>query len=161
FYNLNFFHDWYYDSGFDELAGNAQESNYGRGGLEGDSIKAEAQDFSGRNNANMTTPADGARPRMQMFLFDGFRPSSTPAPKINIATAAAATGGLTPGDITLVGTAAFGATFFNPSGEIVRASPDVSGCNVPNNAVGKIVFIDRGVCAGGFAEKAQNAQLGG
>ena len=40
FYNLNFLHDWFYVSGFDEQSGNAQASNYGRGGVEGDSIKA-------------------------------------------------------------------------------------------------------------------------
>ncbi len=37
FYLNNFLHDWFYDSGFDEAAGNAQLRNYGRGGVEGDS----------------------------------------------------------------------------------------------------------------------------
>ena len=32
FYDLNFLHDWYYDVGFKEVDGNAQLSNYGRGG---------------------------------------------------------------------------------------------------------------------------------
>ena len=50
-------------------AGNAQTNNYGRGGLGNDSIFAEAQDFTGTNNANMFTPADGQRPRMRMFLW--------------------------------------------------------------------------------------------
>ena len=67
FYVNNFLHDWYYDAGFDEAAGNAQTNNYGRGGLGNDSIFAEAQDFAGTNNANMTVPADGARPRMRMY----------------------------------------------------------------------------------------------
>ncbi|WP_141326745.1 myxosortase-dependent M36 family metallopeptidase [Myxococcus sp. AB025B] len=70
FYVVNFLHDWFYDSGFDEAAGNAQDTNFARGGLDGDSMKAETQDFQGRSNANMETPADGARPRMQMFVFD-------------------------------------------------------------------------------------------
>ena len=60
---VNWLHDWYYDAGFDEAAGNAQTDNYGRGGLAGDNIKTQAQDYSGTNNANMQTPADGARPR--------------------------------------------------------------------------------------------------
>ena len=34
-------------------------------------IRAEAQDYSGTNNANMSTPADGGRPRMQMYVFGG------------------------------------------------------------------------------------------
>ena len=33
FYMINYLHDWYYDAGFDEAAGNAQTSNYGRGGI--------------------------------------------------------------------------------------------------------------------------------
>ncbi|MEO5724149.1 MAG: M36 family metallopeptidase, partial [Ilumatobacteraceae bacterium] len=71
FYNVNFFHDWYYDKGFDEKAGNAQADNYGRGGIANDAILAEAQDYSGKNNANMSTPSDGAKPVMQMYVFDG------------------------------------------------------------------------------------------
>src|SRR3546814_8665534 len=67
----NGLHDWWYDHGFDEQAGNAQTSNYGRGGVEGDAISAQGQDSSGRNNANMATPADGGSPTMQMYLFDG------------------------------------------------------------------------------------------
>ena len=35
FYDLNFLHDWFYVSGFDEKSGNGQASNYGRGGIEG------------------------------------------------------------------------------------------------------------------------------
>ena len=71
FYVNNWMHDWWYDSGFDEAAGNAQADNLGRGGVEGDVLLAEGQDFSGVENANMMTPADGASPVMQMFLFRG------------------------------------------------------------------------------------------
>jgi MYXO-CTERM domain-containing protein len=71
FYVINWMHDWYYDSGFNEAAGNAQVDNYGRGGLGGDPILGEAQDYGGTNNANMSTPADGASPRMQMFPWSG------------------------------------------------------------------------------------------
>src|SRR3954467_1189053 len=35
FYDVNFFHDWYYDAGFDEASGNAQDDNLGRGRLGG------------------------------------------------------------------------------------------------------------------------------
>src|SRR5205085_10138535 len=44
FYNVNFLHDWYYDSGFNEVSGNAQLSNYGRGGLQNDSMNAQSGD---------------------------------------------------------------------------------------------------------------------
>jgi len=71
FYVNNWLHDWYYDSGFDEASGNAQQNNYGRGGIEGDPLHAEAQDASGINNANMSAMSDGESPRMQMFVWNG------------------------------------------------------------------------------------------
>src|SRR3546814_1442961 len=61
FYMNNWLHDWWYDHGFDEQAGNAQTSNYGRGGVEGDAISAQEQDSSGRNNANMETDRKDTR----------------------------------------------------------------------------------------------------
>jgi large repetitive protein len=69
FYLNNYFHDWWYDHGFDEAAGNAQVDNLGRGGAAGDPIHAEGQDASGTDNANMATPPDGISPRMQMYIF--------------------------------------------------------------------------------------------
>jgi hypothetical protein len=71
FYMNNWLHDWWYNHGFDEAAGNAQTTNYGRGGAEKDAILAQGQDASGRNNANMATPGDGSPPVMQQYLFDG------------------------------------------------------------------------------------------
>ena len=69
FVDNNYYHDYWYNSGFDEASGNAQANNYGRGGLGGDPIRAEAQDYSGTDNANMQTPADGTSPIMQMYVF--------------------------------------------------------------------------------------------
>jgi extracellular elastinolytic metalloproteinase len=69
FYLVNWLHDEWYKHGFNEASGNAQTDNYGRGGAAADSLKAEGQDQSGTDNANMSTPADGGRPRMQMFRF--------------------------------------------------------------------------------------------
>ncbi|MDP3856999.1 MAG: M36 family metallopeptidase [Stagnimonas sp.] len=73
FYINNWLHDWWYVHGFNEEAGNAQTSNYGRApdAAEGDPINAQGQDASGRSNANMATPADGSSPTMQQYLFDG------------------------------------------------------------------------------------------
>jgi hypothetical protein len=79
FYTTNFLHDWFYDPGFDEASGNAQASNYGRGGIESDRMVVEAQDYGAFGNANMLTPADGAPPRMQMYLFQ-----HAPFPLVNI-----------------------------------------------------------------------------
>src|SRR6185295_8255601 len=53
-----------------EASANPQLDNYGRGGAAGDPIRGEAQDYSGRNNANASTPADGRSPRIQMYLWD-------------------------------------------------------------------------------------------
>ncbi|MDY7227080.1 myxosortase-dependent M36 family metallopeptidase [Hyalangium rubrum] len=157
FYVTNFLHDWFYDYGFDEAAGNAQADNYGRGGVAGDSLKAEAQDFSGLNNANMSTPADGGRPRMQMYLF-------TPNVEISLKV-------LSPASIARAystNTAAFGPLSFEVTGQMVLVQDAgggslTDGCEVPfaNAAAvsGKIAVIDRGTC--GFAIKTKNAQDAG
>lgn len=69
FFFNNIMHDFAYGLGFTESAGNFQTNNFGRGGAGNDSVRAEAQDGSGTNNANFGTPPDGSRPRMQMFIF--------------------------------------------------------------------------------------------
>jgi hypothetical protein len=69
FYFNNIMHDFSYGLGFTETARNFQTNNFGRGGTGNDSVRAEAQDGSGTNNANFATPPDGQRPRMQQFLF--------------------------------------------------------------------------------------------
>ena len=68
FYWNNIIHDVWYNYGFDEVSGNFQEENYGRGGSGSDYVYAEAQDGSGTCNANMSTPSDGGNPRMQMYV---------------------------------------------------------------------------------------------
>jgi Fungalysin metallopeptidase (M36)/Secretion system C-terminal sorting domain/Fungalysin/Thermolysin Propeptide Motif len=69
FYWNNIIHDVSYLYGFDEVAGNFQVNNQSRGGAGNDAVNAEAQDGGGTNNANMSTPADGSAPRMQMYLW--------------------------------------------------------------------------------------------
>jgi extracellular elastinolytic metalloproteinase len=69
FYFINIAHDYTYRLGFTESAGNFQTNNFGRGGTGNDSVRGEAQDGSGTNNANFSTPPEGSRPRMQQFLF--------------------------------------------------------------------------------------------
>lgn len=70
FYTANLVHDLYYRYGFDEVAGNFQQYNFGRGGEEDDAIIANAQDGSGYNNANFMTPPDGQNGRMRMYLWN-------------------------------------------------------------------------------------------
>ncbi|MBQ0732695.1 M36 family metallopeptidase [Aquimarina celericrescens] len=74
FYWNNIMHDVWYQYGFDEASGNFQENNYGKGGAGSDSVNADAQDGSGTNNANFSTPGDGGNPRMQMFLWNRTSP---------------------------------------------------------------------------------------
>ncbi|MCA9013164.1 MAG: M36 family metallopeptidase, partial [Planctomycetaceae bacterium] len=69
FYWNNVIHDVLYNYGFDETAGNFQFNNYGKGGIGGDQVEADALDGSGVNNANFATPPDGISGRMQMFEF--------------------------------------------------------------------------------------------
>ena len=69
FYWNNLMHDMAYLYGFTETARNFQSNNQGRGGTGNDYVLAEAQDGGGTNNANFSTPADGGKGRMQMYLW--------------------------------------------------------------------------------------------
>jgi large repetitive protein len=152
FYLINWLHDFWYDAGFTEPTGNAQDNNLGRGGQDRDAMNAEAQDNAlggSRNNANMSTPADGIPPRMQVFIWDG---------KADRTLAVA-------GRNPPVGQAAFGPPVFDATGAVVVADDGVDtgsdGCTaLTNDVAGKIVLVDRG---GGctFKRKTLNAQNGG
>ncbi len=74
FYIMNWYHDELYRLGFTEQARNFQTNNFNWGGQGNDRISAEGQDFSGANNANFGTAADGFRGKMQMFIFTGPNP---------------------------------------------------------------------------------------
>jgi hypothetical protein len=151
FYDINFLHDWFYDAGFNEAAGNAQVNNYGRGGIGNDSIRGEAQDYSGRNNANMFTPSDGARPRMQMYLWDS---SGNRTLRVDSPSSLARS--------YVTGFAQFGPSGFDVSGPVVATTP-ADGCTaITTSLAGKIAFIDRGGpsnCT--FSSKATNAKAAG
>lgn len=161
FYWNNLMHDVWYQYGFDEAAGNFQFNNYENGGADGDYVRAEALDGSGTNNANMSTPADGNRPRMQMYLWGGDLPEATQE-SLQVTS-----------PDTLAGryeylAANFGGEF--PTGTfqeaaVVLVNDEVelvnNGCEAIVNAVeiaGKIALVDRGECEFGFkARAAENA----
>ena len=158
FYLMNYFHDWYYDAGFDEASGNGQTSNFGRGGLGNDAVIAIAQDYSDLGNAFMTTPADGQHPVMHNFLW----PTGATLSKV-LAPAAIA-------GVKQYGPADFGAANYDFSNSVVQAvdaanatgPATTDGCTAITNAAalaGKIALIDRGTCT--FAVKAKNAQVAG
>jgi subtilisin-like proprotein convertase family protein len=69
FYTVNRWHDEMYLFGFTAAARNFQTDNFGLGGLGNDSISVELQDGSGTNGANFTTPPDGGRPRLQLYVW--------------------------------------------------------------------------------------------
>ena len=159
FYTINYLHDWFYDAGFDEAAGNTQGNNFGRGGLGGDFIFVEVQDYNVSNNANALVPSDGGSPRIQMGLF-----ANDTALTVNSPAAVAGS--------YLTGSASFGPQTFDVTGNLVLVNDgQVVGadgatsdaCETPFvNAAqisGNIAFIDRGECF--FADKAANAQAAG
>jgi uncharacterized protein (TIGR03382 family) len=155
FYVTNYLHDWWYDSGFNEAAGNAQADNYGRGGLGGDPLLALAQDGAldgNRNNAFMVTLEDGESPHMHMFLY-----SAEPG-ELSLT--------IQPGDqVFEVGQANFGPKVYDVTAELVvvddgAGKSPTDGCEPPiNDVAGKIVVIDRGTCE--FELKANLAEAAG
>ena len=71
FYVTNWYHDQLYKLGFDEASANFQQTNFSGMGVGNDRVAADAQDGSGTNNANFSTPPDGSSGRAQMFRFTG------------------------------------------------------------------------------------------
>jgi len=156
FYVANWLHDWFYDSGFDEKSRNHQEDNLGRGGVSGDPLHIEAQDYAGRNNADATTPADGGSPRVQMYLFNGQGKSS-----LTVTAPSSLAGTLT------TRSASFGPANFDLTQTVVLvddgSGTSSDGCEKPfvNAAAikGKIALVDRGTCA--FTDKVANVEAAG
>lgn len=158
FYWNNVMHDFWYHYGFDEVSGNFQQNNYGRGGVGGDFVYADAQDGSGFNNANFGTPNDGLNPRMQMFIWTG---GTFAFDYLTINSPASLAGGY----------ASIQAGFGPPvptaplTADLVLAvdgSGNNQGCNTFTNAAamaGKIAVVDRGGCT--FVTKVANAEAAG
>lgn len=157
FYFNNIMHDFTYHFGFDEAAGNFQQTNYSGEGNGGDYVWAHAQDGSGTNNANFSTPPDGGNGVMQMFLWEagasGLLNIQDPEPISGIYETA---------------TADFGANILNNpiAGEVVIAmddSGDPLQCCYPiineTELTGKVALINRGGCE--FGSKVLNAETHG
>lgn len=165
FYWNNVIHDVLYQYGFDEVGGNFQVNNQGRGGVGNDPVMAEAQDASGSDNANFATGPDGQSPRMQMYLWNkANRPAFT---VVNAPASIAGNKTSVESNFTL-------STGFPANNILAKVGPvtadvvyynDLSGgtheaCGTPSNVLtGKIVLIDRGTC--NFLIKVQNAQAAG
>ncbi len=167
FYQNNIMHDLWYQYGFNEANRNFQIANYGRGGVGNDAVNAEAQDASQSttpafNNANFSTPTDGSKPRMQMYLWN-----VGPAPRFLTINSPASIAGeylatnnaFNPGNVALL-----------PSPGVTQdlvlyddGTPDNSdACTGATNGAslsGKIAVIRRGTCP--FIDKVKNAQNAG
>jgi len=159
FFLTNTLHDVLYNHGFNEAAGNFQVNNFGKGGAGNDPVRAEAEDGSGTNNANFSTPADGSSGRMQMFLWDA--PGSGASDHQVVVNSPSSIAG------TLSASGAqFGPAFTTTgiTGGVVLvndgAGTATDGCTAIQNAVsGRIALIDRGTCT--FVVKVTNAQAAG
>lgn len=171
FYMNNMIHDISFKLGFTEEFGNFQQKNYTGLGDDGDYVDAQAFDGitlheAGQtdpakiNNANFSTPIDGFRPRMQMYLWTNTGGIVSIDEPENIK-----------GFINEYGTAGFGFPIPNKDeapivGKMVvakSAGPSGNtGCRAISNAAevaGKIAIIDRGTCD--FSQKVYNAQQAG
>ncbi|EMY3554930.1 T9SS-dependent M36 family metallopeptidase [Flavobacterium psychrophilum] len=180
FYQNNIMHDVWYQYGFNEANGNFQTANFGRGGNGNDAVNAEAQDSSARdnaptrltparpagtakfNNANFSSPRDGSKPRMQMYLWDSQKPNNL---LINTGTLAgknypAADNGFTNGHVNLpVAPATLTNNLVLYVGSIIGTP---HACDTARNSAelaGKIAVIRRGGCT--FERKVKSAQNAG
>ena len=168
FFWTNSAHDFFYHYGFDEVSGNFQHSNLGKGGLGLDAVQTEVQDGSDENNASFFTPVDGLAPRMELYLWNQLGPSDilevTGGPSLSSdwIQGVAATFGQdistegTEGEIVLVESSPLA-----PDGTATQGCGTGFGVGLPpnNDVFGRYVLIDRGTCS--FAEKIMGAQLGG
>ncbi len=155
FYVCNMVHDITYNFGFTEPAGNFQQNTYGNGGL-ADRVNAEAQDGSGTNNANFSTPADGSAGRMQMYQWTA-TPSEVsitePLSKEGPISANRGQFGTAPTDVPIIAKAVMSDDGSSDKLKGCRNSQKSSVCK------DKIVVIERGLCD--FSQKAYNAQVAG
>ena len=132
FFLVNWMHDWWYDSGFTEATGDGQLDNFGRGGAAGDPLLITSQAGANtglRNNADMSTPADGARPRMRMFLWTAGSDGVLTAPSGVVASDTFSSG---PRSFTVTGDLVIGSD---------ATAPTDDGCQPITNVAGKIALV--------------------
>jgi extracellular elastinolytic metalloproteinase len=142
FYFNNRVHDILYAKGFDEAAGNFQGN---------DPVNAEAQDGSGTDNANFSTPNDGSSPRMQMYLWTGVGPDAFI--KVNATDYGANASAFGPA-ISVSGINGQLASYVDGT------DPTSDACQASTVSLsGKVAILDRGTC--NFTDKVLNAQKAG
>lgn len=181
FYMNNILHDIWFQYGFNEPNGNFQQTNYVTGGSASDAVWSDAQDGSTAttptlNNANFSTPIDGSKPRMQMYLWSYRRvtqlltvnsPSDIAGPKYT------SDNGFNPGHVNVPVAPAMiqsDIVLFDDGTPDVGQTDNADGCTAAVNAAainGHITIIRRSTSAanGGtpctFVQKTLNAQAAG
>ncbi len=143
FYLNNLTHDILASHGFTAAAGNFEGN---------DPVNAEAQDGSGTDNANMSTPADGSSPRMQMYLWTGSAPSAFATVSGTQYGAYASSFGPALTTTGVNGDLAFVNDGVGTGSDGCEASP-------AGSLTGKVALLDRGTCD--FTVKVMNAQNAG
>ncbi|HEX9942163.1 MAG TPA: M36 family metallopeptidase [Thermoanaerobaculia bacterium] len=69
FYVANWYHDRLFNLGFDEAAGNFQNTNFSGMGVGNDRLRVDVQDGQGQNVPSFSTPPDGASGRLTLHRF--------------------------------------------------------------------------------------------
>lgn len=165
FYMNNKVHDVFYRFGFTEAARNYQTNNFGKGGMQGDAVRAEAFDGSGLNNANFNPGYEAvisgqtylAAPRMQMYLYDRAQTATDPIVRYQYNSPAS----IVSRPKVITGGAGFGSLLFGGqtvTGDLVISVPD-NACTAVASMTGKIGVAKRGGCS--FALKVKNMQDAG
>lgn len=163
FYTNNMMHDFAWHYGFDEAAGNYQQTNYSGEGKEGDVVIAQAQNGADlnsaflRNNANFSLSPDGQPSYMQMYIWE---PSAgnllqieEPAEIAGFYQTATAEFGPALTETPITGEIALA---LDNSGAPARLCEKVANLE---EVAGKIAMVDRGDCF--FQEKVLNAEEAG
>ncbi|NNE13928.1 MAG: T9SS type A sorting domain-containing protein [Saprospiraceae bacterium] len=162
FYANNMIHDITYLAGFDEVSGNYQLNNFGKGGRGDDYVIAHGLDGAGTNNANFTLSSDGNNGNMNMFRW------GLPQSKLfSISEPAELSGSYNFGAVGAGWVLDANYVNVDVTAELAQAFDDhpqfsENVCDEVINGEeidGKIAMIYRGLCE--FGDKALNAQNAG
>ena len=145
FYTTNRIHDVMVHYGFDEAAGNFQQTNFTGQGIGNDAVRAECQDGASTNNARFFRTIEGFAPRIEMYEW-------TPTTTVQVTNSIGVTSSYN------VVQAEFGARTANITSELALSQP-LDACNLESSTSmlsGKIALVERGSCS--FEQKARNVQ---
>lgn len=173
FYWNNIMHDLTYHYGFDEVAGNYQQTNFGRGGKEGDYISSTNYDNSCNKNifgqctdtsilnADFLPTVDGSVGRMQIynFLASALKTTYANAPADFVGFKVSREGTVsTNNKLTQLGIQTSDVVIWKDALHPDSSTACGSAANVAELS-GKFALIERGSCS--FVQKYKSAQTAG